>query len=74
MDRWPAEERNGGTGADVAWEYGPIIERTSWFLMLKTTRSLRRKRYTNAVHKPGFLPDFLNDKGINVIISGGIGG
>lgn len=25
-------------------------------------------------HKPGLLPNFLNDLGVNVIISGGIGG
>ena len=24
--------------------------------------------------KPGFLPNFLNDRGVNVIISGGMGG
>lgn len=28
----------------------------------------------NPGHKPGFLPNFLNDLGVNVIISGGIGG
>ncbi|MCO1601903.1 NifB/NifX family molybdenum-iron cluster-binding protein [Desulfosporosinus nitroreducens] len=28
----------------------------------------------NPGHKPGFLPNFLNDIGINVIISGGMGG
>lgn len=28
----------------------------------------------NPGHKPGFLPNFLNDLGINVIISGGMGG
>lgn len=27
----------------------------------------------NPGHKPGFLPNFLNDMGINVIISGGMG-
>lgn len=27
----------------------------------------------NPGHKPGFLPNFLNDKGANVIISGGMG-
>lgn len=27
----------------------------------------------NPGHKPGFLPNFLNDLGINVIISGGMG-
>ncbi|NLC03945.1 MAG: dinitrogenase iron-molybdenum cofactor [Tissierellia bacterium] len=27
----------------------------------------------NPGHKPGFLPNFLNDLGVNLIISGGIG-
>ena len=29
---------------------------------------------TNPGHKPGFLPNFLNDKGVTVIIAGGMGG
>ncbi len=28
----------------------------------------------NPGHRPGFLPNFLNDKGVKVIISGGMGG
>lgn len=28
----------------------------------------------NPGHKPGFLPNFLNEKGVNTIISGGMGG
>lgn len=28
----------------------------------------------NPGHKPGFLPNFLHDLGVNVIISGGMGG
>lgn len=28
----------------------------------------------NPGHKPGFLPEFLSQKGVNVIISGGMGG
>jgi len=28
----------------------------------------------NPGHKPGFLPNFLNDMGVNVIIAGGMGG
>lgn len=28
----------------------------------------------NPGHRPGFLPNFLNDAGVNVIISGGMGG
>jgi len=29
---------------------------------------------TNPGHRPGFLPNFLNDMGVKVIISGGMGG
>jgi len=32
------------------------------------------KSYPNPGHKPGFLPNYLNDLGVNVIISGGMGG
>lgn len=28
----------------------------------------------NPGHRPGYLPNFLNDLGVNVIISGGMGG
>lgn len=28
----------------------------------------------NPGHKPGFLPNFLNDMGVNIIIAGGMGG
>lgn len=28
----------------------------------------------NPGHKPGFLPNYLNDMGVNIIISGGMGG
>jgi predicted Fe-Mo cluster-binding NifX family protein len=28
----------------------------------------------NPGHRPGFLPNFLSDQGVNVIISGGVGG
>ena len=28
----------------------------------------------NPGHRPGFLPNFLGDKGVNVIIAGGMGG
>lgn len=29
---------------------------------------------SNPGHRPGFLPNFLGEKGVNVIISGGMGG
>lgn len=32
------------------------------------------KAQPNPGHKPGFLPNFLNDLGVDVIISGGMGG
>ncbi|NLB77529.1 MAG: dinitrogenase iron-molybdenum cofactor [Clostridiaceae bacterium] len=32
------------------------------------------KSIPNPGHRPGFLPNFLNDMGVNVIISGGMGG
>ena len=34
----------------------------------------QEKMVANPGHKPGFLPNFLHDHGINVIISGGMGG
>ena len=33
-----------------------------------------RQFIPNPGHRPGFLPVFLHDKGVNVIISGGMGG
>jgi len=35
---------------------------------------IKSESITNPGHKPGFLPNFLNDMGVNVIISGGMGG
>lgn len=35
---------------------------------------MKAETISNPGHKPGFLPNFLNDKGVNVIISGGMGG
>ncbi|MEF9839550.1 MAG: NifB/NifX family molybdenum-iron cluster-binding protein [Lachnospiraceae bacterium] len=37
--------------------------------VIKSTSSI-----PNPGHKPGFLPNFLGDMGVNVIISGGMGG
>lgn len=34
---------------------------------------IKRETIANPGHKPGFLPNFLNDKGVKVIISGGMG-
>jgi len=35
---------------------------------------ISEKPVANPGHKPGFLPNFLNEQGANVIISGGMGG
>lgn len=35
---------------------------------------LTSKSIPNPGHRPGFLPNFLNDLGVNTIISGGMGG
>lgn len=34
---------------------------------------VKEESVANPGHKPGFLPNFLADKGVNVIISGGMG-
>ena len=35
---------------------------------------VKSESISNPGHRPGFLPNFLNDMGVNVIISGGMGG
>ena len=35
---------------------------------------VKSETIANPGHKPGFLPNFLNDRGVKVIISGGMGG
>lgn len=35
---------------------------------------VREESIPNPGHRPGFLPNFLADRGVNVIISGGMGG
>lgn len=37
-------------------------------------RIVKSESIPNPGHKPGFLPNYLNDIGVNVIISGGMGG
>ncbi|MFA9380784.1 MAG: NifB/NifX family molybdenum-iron cluster-binding protein [Acetanaerobacterium sp.] len=37
-------------------------------------RIVAQQKIANPGHKPGYLPNFLNDMGVNVIISGGMGG
>lgn len=41
---------------------------------VEDNRIVRSTSIPNPGHRPGFLPNFLNDMGVNVIISGGMGG
>ena len=41
---------------------------------VENNRIVKNESIPNPGHKPGFLPNFLNDMGVKVIISGGMGG
>lgn len=41
---------------------------------IKDNKIVNIQTISNPGHRPGFLPNFLNDLGTNVIISGGMGG
>ena len=41
---------------------------------VQDSKIVKSESIENPGHKPGFLPNFLNDLGVNVIISGGMGG
>src|SRR5690606_32683897 len=40
---------------------------------IEKNQIVKSESIENPGHKPGFLPNFLNDMGVNVIISGGMG-
>lgn len=40
----------------------------------KNKQIVKNETIANPGHRPGFLPNFLNDMGVDVIISGGMGG
>ena len=40
---------------------------------IKDKEIVNEESLANPGHKPGFLPNYLHEKGINMIISGGIG-
>ncbi len=46
------------------------------FLMFsaENNKIMKEEAVANPGHKPGFLPKFLYEQGVNVIISGGMGG
>ena len=41
---------------------------------IENNQIIKSESIPNPGHKPGFLPNFLNDMGVKVIISGGMGG
>ena len=41
---------------------------------VENNQIIKTESIPNPGHRPGFLPNFLNDMGVNVIISGGMGG
>ncbi|NMA00638.1 MAG: dinitrogenase iron-molybdenum cofactor [Clostridiaceae bacterium] len=41
---------------------------------VKNGEIVARESVANPGHRPGYLPNFLADRGVNVIISGGMGG
>ena len=62
----------------VASEIGMVSEHFGHckaFMIFDTENDqiIQSETIANPGHKPGFLPNFLNDLGVNVIISGGMG-
>ena len=63
----------------VASENGTVTEHfghCEGFMLFDTDKSeiINTETVPNPGHKPGFLPNFLADRGVNVVISGGMGG
>ena len=63
----------------VASENGMVTEHFGHcesFMIFDTENNqiVKSETVANPGHKPGFLPNFLADRGVNVIISGGMGG
>ncbi len=63
----------------VASENGKVNEHfghCQGFMLFDTDNNqiVKSETIPNPGHKPGFLPNFLADRGVNVIISGGMGG
>ncbi|NLW49105.1 MAG: dinitrogenase iron-molybdenum cofactor [Firmicutes bacterium] len=63
----------------VASDMGMVTEHfghCEGFMIFDTENKqiLKSETIANPGHRPGFLPNFLNDMGVKVIISGGMGG
>lgn len=60
------------TGKQVSGHFGHCEN----FIIFETENGKIKAEQSvpNPGHKPGFLPNFLGDMGVNVIVSGGMGG
>ncbi len=63
----------------VASENGKVTEHfghCEGFMIfdVEENKIVKSETVANPGHRPGFLPNFLADSGVNVIISGGMGG
>ncbi len=45
-----------------------------WIFETRDNQIVKKESIPNPGHRPGFLPNFLNDMNVKVIISGGMGG
>jgi predicted Fe-Mo cluster-binding NifX family protein len=45
-----------------------------WIYHVEEGKVVKSENIPNPGHRPGFLPNFLSDQGINTVISGGMGG
>ncbi len=61
-----------GEGKSVTEHFGHC--ENFWIFDVDGNRILRGESVENPGHRPGFLPNYLADRGVNVIISGGMGG
>lgn len=43
------------------------------FYHVRDGRIIQAESVANPGHRPGFLPNFLHEKGVNIIVSGGMG-
>ncbi|NLV51201.1 MAG: P-loop NTPase [Clostridiales bacterium] len=59
-------------GANVTGHFGHC---TNFMIYgVENGKIIKEESIPNPGHRPGFLPNYLNDLGVNVIISGGMGG
>ena len=58
----------------IWWQGISATVRTSTFFEAEDGVIVGHESIPNPGHRPGFLPNFLADRGVNVIISGGMGG